>query len=209
MSFSYHCQTQSSGARTEEARDSGLELITRGQPSNAHTRPGRLWQRHSSSSDMYVWKSGYQTYCSLFLKSRGWHTGFVCKKCSAKNKTNNPPVNIWAMLVEAETLFSLALYKMYLCMCVVRAVMCVRKCHRQQCNAATYMLLTAFWCKNFAITIFTWGSLWVEMLFFLLLFVRNCRFARCSNSKLSLSIPSVVQSKKVGRDMNAHLRRRS
>ena len=81
--------------------------------------------------------------------------------------------------------------------------------HRQQCNATTYMLLTAFWCKNFAITIFTWGSLWVETLFFLLLFVRNCRFPRCSNSKLSLSIPSFVQSKKVGRDMSTHLRRRS
>ena len=56
--------------------------------------------------------------------------------------------------------------------------------------------------KNFAITIFIWGSLWVETLFFLLLFDRSCRFPRCSNSKLSLSIPSVVQSKKVGRDMN-------
>ena len=81
--------------------------------------------------------------------------------------------------------------------------------HRQQCNATTYMLLTACCCKNFAITIFTWGSLWVVTLFFLLLFDRSCRFPRCSNSKLSLSIPSVVQSKKVGRDMNTHLRRRS
>ena len=71
------------------------------------------------------------------------------------------------------------------------------------------MLLTAFCCKNFAITIFTWGSLWVETLFFLLLFDQSCRFPRCSNSKLSLSISSVVQSKKVGRDMNTHLRRRS
>ena len=41
----------------------------------------------------------------------------------------------------------------------------------------------------------------METLFFLLLFVRNCRVPRCSNSKLSLSIPSFVQSKKVGRDM--------
>ena len=36
------------------------------------------------------------------------------------------------------------------------------------------------------------------MLFFLLLFDRNCRFPRCSISKLSLSIPSVVQRKKSG-----------
>ena len=35
----------------------------------------------------------------------------------------------------------------------------LRSEHRQQCNATTYMLLTAFCCKNFAITIFTWGSL--------------------------------------------------
>ena len=72
---------------------------------------------------------------------------------------------------------------------------------------------TCFWrhfvAKKFAFTIFTWGSLWVETLFFLLLFDRSCRFPRCSNSKLSLSIPSVVQSKNVGRDMNTHLRRRS
>ena len=34
------------------------------------------------------------------------------------------------------------------------------------------------------------------MLFSLLLFARNCRFPRCSNSKLSLSIPSVIQNKK-------------
>ena len=38
----------------------------------------------------------------------------------------------------------------------------------------------------------------METLFFLLLFDRSCRFPRCSNSKLSLSIPSVVQSKKSG-----------
>ena len=48
----------------------------------------------------------------------------------------------------------------------------------------------------------------METLFFLLLFARNCRFQRCSNSKLSLSIPSVVQNKKVGRDVNTHLCRR-
>ena len=45
--------------------------------------------------------------------------------------------------------------------------------------------------------------------FLSLLFDRSCRFPRCSNSKLSLSIPSFVQSKKVGRDMSTHLRRRS
>ena len=71
------------------------------------------------------------------------------------------------------------------------------------------MLLTAICCQNFAITIFIWGSLWVETPFFLLLFDRSCRFPRCSNSKLSLSNPSVVQSKKVGWDMNTHLHRRS
>ena len=71
------------------------------------------------------------------------------------------------------------------------------------------MLLSKFCSKNFAITIFTWRSLWVETLFFLLLFVRNCRFPRFGYSKLSLSIPSVMQSKKVGRDMNTHVHRRS
>ena len=81
--------------------------------------------------------------------------------------------------------------------------------HRQQCNETTFMLLTGVCCKNFAITIFTWGSLSVETLFFLLLFDRSRRFPRCSNSKLSLSIHSVIQSGKVGRDMNTHLRRRS
>ena len=48
----------------------------------------------------------------------------------------------------------------------------------------------------FAITIFTWGSLWVEMLFFLLLFVQIWRFPRCTYSELSLSIPCVAQNKK-------------
>ena len=66
-------------------------------------------------------------------------------------------------------------------------------------NAMTpYMLLAAFCRNNFAIMIFTWGSLWVKTLFFLLLFARNYRFPRCSYSKLGLPIPSVVQNKKVG-----------
>ena len=51
---------------------------------------------------------GYRSYCYLFLKSWGWHTGFVCKKFSAKKKTDRPPVKNWAMLVEAETFFCLA-----------------------------------------------------------------------------------------------------
>ena len=110
--------------------------------------------------------------------------------------------NWWCVLAEKGPLYGYFVNPPKTCLVV-------KDCHRQQCNATTYMLLTAFCCKNFAITIFTWGSLWVEMLFFLLLFDRSCRFPRCSNSKLSLSIPSVVQSKKVGRDMNTHLRRRS
>ena len=86
---------------------------------------------------------------------------------------------------------------------------CFLSVHRQQCNDTTYTLLAAFCCKKFAITTYTWGSFREEMLFFLLLFARNCRFPRCSNSKLSLSIHSVVQNKNVGRVMNTHLRRRS
>ena len=45
----------------------------------------------------------------MLLKRRGWHTGFACKKFSANKKTDRPPVKIWAMLVEAETFFCLAL----------------------------------------------------------------------------------------------------
>ena len=76
--FSFSHQTQSSGARAGEARGSGLDFVTRGQPSNTHLWPGCDNQRHSSGS--YVLKPGYQS------KSRGWHSGFVCEKFSAKNK---------------------------------------------------------------------------------------------------------------------------
>ena len=52
--FSHHHRKQSSGAWAEEARDSGLELVTRTRPTVQHTRAawhGRLWQRLSSGSE--------------------------------------------------------------------------------------------------------------------------------------------------------------
>ena len=83
--------------------------------------------------------------------------------------------------------------------------------HRQQCNDTTYMLLTAFCRNNFELpSRFSHGDFFEwRCSFFFCCFARNCRFPRWSNSKLSLSIPSVAQNKKVGRDMNTHLRRRS
>ena len=71
---------------------------------------------------------------------------------------------------------------------------------------------TCFWrhfvAKNLP-SRFLHGDLFEWRRFFLLLlFDRSCRFPSYNNSKLSLSISSVVQSKKVGRDMNTHLHRR-
>ena len=106
--FPHHRRKQSSGAQGEGARDSGLELVTRTYVANrpTHRRGLVLWQRRSSVSEA----TGTTSYCSLLLKSRGRHTGFACKKFSAKKKkTDRPPVKIWAMLVEAETFFCLAL----------------------------------------------------------------------------------------------------
>ena len=90
---SHHRRKRSSGARAEKARDGGLELVTnaRGQPSNTHARPGRLWKQCSSGSEATGRPTRYQSYCSLLLKSRGWHTGFACKKFSAKKKPTARP----------------------------------------------------------------------------------------------------------------------
>ena len=101
-----HRRKRASGARAEEARDSGLELVTRTWLTVQHTRAA--W---ATLATTFFWQQGYryQSYCYLLLKSRGWHTGFACKQISAKKKTDRPPVKIWAMLVEAETFFCLAL----------------------------------------------------------------------------------------------------
>ena len=106
--FSHHRRKRSSGARAEEQeagqRTRARYTYVRGQLSNTHA----AW---ATLATTFFWQRGYryQSYCSLHLKSIGWHTGFACKNFSAKKKKpDRPPVKIWAMLVEAETFFCLA-----------------------------------------------------------------------------------------------------
>ena len=96
--FSHHRRQRSSRARAEEARDSGLELVTCTYVTPTvdvqHTRAA--W---ATLATTFFWQRGYrymhqrlalgQSYCSLFLK--GWHTGCTCKKISAKKKPTARP----------------------------------------------------------------------------------------------------------------------
>ena len=73
-----------------------------GQPSNTHARPGRLWQRRSSGSE------ATRVTVPFSWKVEGGIPDLRVKNFQQK-KTDRPPVKTWAMLVEAETFFCLAL----------------------------------------------------------------------------------------------------
>ena len=98
-----------SGTWAEEARGSGLKLITRGQPSNhTHTRADR------TINDVFLATTSENQAARVTVPC-SWKVevgilDLCVKKISAKNKTDRQPVKIWAILVEAET-FSLALTK--------------------------------------------------------------------------------------------------
>ena len=116
---SHHRRKRSSGrgARAEEARDSTADLSSlhtyvANRPS--HTRglgdsginvllAARLkfFYMQIRYANLYFSRAGNsnfgsvtgrrnQSCCSLLLKSRDWHTGFACKKISAKKKTDRP-----------------------------------------------------------------------------------------------------------------------
>ena len=95
-------RTPSSGAW-----GSGLKLATRGQPSN---KDAQGWAMNdvilAATSETRLPEFPVHVPCSLIVT--GWRSGLVCKKVWPKKKKKNDhqPVKFWAMLVEAETFFS-------------------------------------------------------------------------------------------------------